>query len=147
MAEVAELWTLIPLHTLAGVIWAGSQIYLAFVLIPWVQKNNPPNATNLLKNGTPLLHALLAIQFLTGFRLGMIHGGSPAVWFSFADRSATVAAVKVTLLVVIFALEFYKLRQLKSDNIAGFKTGAIVSAFLSIIMVLLGLNNRLGFLF
>lgn len=143
-----EYQVLLLLHVLVSILILGGLFIGSIIVIPTANKiGHPDFAFRYAKSFGKWTHALLTVQFLTGFRLAMIY--IPITeWFGFASSLSFSVVAKLILWVALFAwLIVGKVKGMvdtENGNIKTAKTYYLVASVLGFLLMIFGLNFKLG---
>jgi uncharacterized membrane protein len=139
---------LVLLHVLLAIIIIGGILITSFIVIPYARKTNAPDfAFQFIKAFNRGSHAALTIQFLIGFRLAMNYLPI-GEWFGFANSVSASIVIKLTLWVLLFAINIISTRKIKLAAESGdISVPTLWFGILSVIALALmvtGLNFKLS---
>lgn len=143
-----EYSILVLLHVLLAIILIGAAWMGSFIIVPWAAKSgNAGVIADYFRPFYKMSHALLAVQFLIGFRLAMIYLPM-SEWFSFSTSISLTVVLKIALWVVFFTWMIIGKRKGLTDsenvNLPYAKQFFLILSILGLAMVVTGLNFRLG---
>ena len=138
---------LLLLHVFLAIIIIGGLFIARFIVIPHARKiDNSAFAFTYFDAFNKGAHAVLFIQFLIGFRLGMIYLPM-SEWFTFASSMSLTIVLKLSFWVLLFAWLIIGKRmglidpEQKDLSKASMYYGILT--LLGLILMILGLNVRL----
>ncbi|MCG8373995.1 MAG: hypothetical protein MI700_10695 [Balneolales bacterium] len=142
-----EYSVLLILHVFLAIVIIGGILVAFLIVLPYARKTNDPDfAFTFIKAFDRGSHAILTIQLLIGFRLGMLYLPI-SEWFKFETHLSTTMVLKLLFWVLLFAsLIIGKKMGLSSPEKGSLKTAAQYFGLLSIFalaLMVLGLNFRL----
>lgn len=143
-----EYQILVLLHVILAVILIGAAWLGSFVVIPSAKKSgNPGIVAHYFQKFYKSSHLLMTIQFLIGFRLGMIYLPI-SEWFSFSTSISLSVVLKLTLWILFFGWLIAGKRKGFTDpetiNLPGAQYFFTILSILGLALVVTGLNFRLG---
>ena len=143
-----EYAVLLIIHALLAIIIIGGILVGRMAVIPFAGRtNNPEFAYNFENAFSRGAHAALTIQFLVGFRLGMLQLGM-ADWFTFETSMSITLVAKLALFVVLFAWTIIGKRMFvknaDTSDLSGLKKHYNVLTILALGLLFFGLNARLA---
>jgi putative copper export protein len=99
---------LLVLHLLAATIWVGGHLILCVAFLPAALRNKEPQIIKAFeKKYEPLGIPSLAVLIITGILMAYNFGVPLSKWFSFSEPVEKVVSLKLSLLVVTFALAIH----------------------------------------
>ena len=143
-----EYQVLLLLHVLVSILILGGLFMGSLVVIPTAKKTGHPDfAYRYIKSFGKWTHALLTLQFLTGFRLAMIYVPI-GEWFGFGSSLSISVVVKLVLWVALFAwLIVGKVKGMADGEKGSIKTATTyyrIASVLGFLLMIFGLNFKLG---
>lgn len=143
-----EYSVLLILHVFLAIIIIGGLLISSFIVIPYARRTgNTDFAFSFFEAFNRGAHATLFIQFLIGFRLGMIYLPM-GEWFAFESHLSLTLVIKLTIWIVLFAWLIVGKRmglidpETKDLSKASKYYGLL--SFFGICLMILGLNVRLA---
>lgn len=138
---------LLILHVFLAIIIIGGLFIARFIVIPHARKtNNSDFAFTYFDAFNKGAHAVLFVQFLIGFRLGMIYLPM-ADWFTFASSMSLTLVLKLSLWIALFAWLIIGKRMglinSEEKNLSKASMYYGILTFLGLGLMILGLNVRL----
>lgn len=142
-----EYAILLILHVLLAIIIIGGLFVARFIVIPHARKTDDSAfAFTYFDAFNKGAHAVLFVQFLIGFRLGMSYLPM-SEWFTFASSMSLTLVLKLTIWVALFAwLIIGKKLGLIDPEKKDLSKASIyygILTFLGLALMILGLNVRL----
>lgn len=142
-----EYAVLLILHVFLAIIIIGGLFIARFIVIPHARKTSDSDfAFSYFDAFNKGAHAVLFVQFLIGFRLGMTYLPM-SEWFTFASSMSLTLVLKLTVWVALFAWLIIGKRiglidpEKKDLGKASMYYGILT--FLGLALMILGLNVRL----
>lgn len=143
---------LLATHLLCATIWTGGHIVLSAVVLPGVLRERSPQKllsfeSAYEKVGMPAL----MIQVITGLILSYQLLPNVSLWFDTTNPLSKGILIKLSLLAltVIFAIDarFRVMPKLSKDNLLDMTLHIIPVTVFSILLVIVGVSFRTGWLF
>lgn len=139
---------LIVVHVLGACIWVGGHLVLALSVLPNALKEKNADIVRVFEAhyeriGIPAL----VLQVITGL-LVAINYVPVAEWFAFSDTMHIHIGIKLILLLITFALAIHArlfiIPKLNTDTLPSLAMHIIAITVVSVLMLFVGLNFRLG---
>ncbi len=136
------------MHVIGACIWTGGHIVLALSVLPKALKKKNPNIVkdfeaHFEKIGIPAL----LVQVITGVLMAA-HNLPFREWFAFNGPVQTLIGLKLILLLLTIVLAIHArlliIPKLSSVNLKQLAWHIMAVTIISVLMVFLGLNFRLG---
>ncbi|GAB5410446.1 MAG: hypothetical protein BalsKO_28110 [Balneolaceae bacterium] len=142
-----EYVVLLILHVFLALIIIGGLFIARFIVIPHARKtNNSDFAFNYFEAFNTGAHAVLFVQFLIGFRLGMTYLPI-SDWFTFSSSMSLTLVLKFTVWIALFAWLIVGKRigliDPEKKDLSKASTYYGILTFLGLTLMILGLNVRL----
>ncbi|WP_298769149.1 CopD family protein [uncultured Shewanella sp.] len=143
---------LLAIHLLCATIWTGGHIVLSAVVLPGVLRERSPQKllsfeSAYEKVGMPAL----VIQIITGLILSYQLLPNVSLWFDTTNPLSKGILIKLSLLALtlIFAIDarFRVMPKLSKDNLLDMALHIIPVTIFSMLLVIVGVSFRTGWLF
>jgi uncharacterized membrane protein len=143
-----EFQILVLLHVILAILIIGPAWVGSFFIMPWALRTGDTSiVAGYFRPFYKTSHILLTLQFLIGFRLGMIYLPI-GDWFSFSSSISLSVVLKLALWILFFGWMIAGKRRGFTDaekvNLPSAQQFFIILSILGVALVVTGLNFRLG---
>ncbi len=143
-----EFQILVLLHVILAIFLIGPAWIGSTVIIKWAAQTGRTHViSSYYRRFYKTSHILMAIQFLIGFRLGMIYLPI-GEWFSFSSSISLSVVLKLALWLVYFGWIIAGKRKGLTDpekvTVPAAQQFFVILSILGLALVVTGLNFRLG---
>ena len=143
-----EFQILVLLHVIFAILLIGPAWIGSMVIVKWAAQTGRIHViSSYYRRFYKTSHILMALQFLIGFRLGMIYLPI-GEWFTFTSSISFSLVLKLALWIVYFGWLVAGKRKGLSDpekvNLPTAQQFFIILSILGLALVVTGLNFRLG---
>jgi putative copper export protein len=140
---------LLILHLLAATVWVGGHLILCIAFLPAaLSKKEPQIIKGFEKKYEPVGIPSLAVLIITGILMAYNLGVPFSKWFSFSEPVEKVVSLKLSLLLVTFALaihaRFFIIPTLSEKSLAKMAFHIVFITIVGICMLVAGTFVRFG---